>query len=50
MKKIIFIIGVSTERAQNSVDVAPAILYLASEYNGFITGATSAINGGVYNV
>jgi len=25
-------------------------LYLASEYDGFITGATLDINGGVYNM
>ena len=29
-------------------DVARAVAYLASEYDGFITGATLDINGGVY--
>jgi 3-oxoacyl-[acyl-carrier protein] reductase len=28
--------------------VARTILFLASEYDGFITGATIDINGGVY--
>ena len=31
-------------------DVARAVLFLASEYDGFITGATLDINGGVYNM
>ena len=35
-------------RAGNPEDVARAVLYLASEYDGFITGATIDINGGVY--
>lgn len=35
-------------RAGNSEDVARAIVFLASEYNGFISGATLDINGGVY--
>lgn len=35
-------------RAGNSEDVARAVAYLASEYDGFITGATLDINGGVY--
>lgn len=30
-------------------DVARAVVYLASEYDGFITGATLDINGGVYS-
>ncbi|KAA3625843.1 MAG: SDR family NAD(P)-dependent oxidoreductase [Bacteroidetes bacterium] len=38
------------KRAGNSDDVARAVLYLASEYDGFITGATLDINGGVYNM
>ena len=29
-------------------DVARAVAFLASEYDGFITGATLDINGGVY--
>ena len=28
--------------------VARAVVYFASEYDGFITGATLDINGGVY--
>ena len=35
-------------RAGNSEDVARAITFLASEYSGFISGATLDINGGVY--
>ena len=35
-------------RAGNPDDVARAVAYLASEYDGFITGATIDINGGVY--
>jgi len=35
-------------RAGNPDDVARAVLYLASEYDGFISGATLDINGGVY--
>jgi 3-oxoacyl-[acyl-carrier protein] reductase len=38
------------QRAGNPDDVARAVLYLASEYDGFITGATLDINGGVYNM
>ncbi|MDP5092595.1 MAG: glucose 1-dehydrogenase [Polaribacter sp.] len=38
------------QRAGNSDDVARAVLFLASEYDGFITGATLDINGGVYNM
>ena len=37
-------------RAGNAADVARAVLFLASEYDGFITGATLDINGGVYNM
>lgn len=37
-------------RAGNADDVARAVIYLASEYDGFITGATLDINGGVYNM
>ncbi|MBD5782019.1 SDR family oxidoreductase [Pelagicoccus sp. NFK12] len=36
------------ERAGNPDDVARAVLFLASEYDGFISGATLDINGGVY--
>jgi len=38
------------QRAGNANDVARAVLYLASEFDGFITGATLDINGGVYNM
>jgi 3-oxoacyl-[acyl-carrier protein] reductase len=42
--------GIPIQRAGNSADVARAVLFLASEYDGFITGATLDINGGVYNM
>ena len=42
--------GIPIQRAGNAADVARAVVYLASEYNGFITGATLDINGGVYNM
>ena len=42
--------GIPIQRAGNTDDVARAVLYLASEYDGFITGATLDINGGVYNM
>ena len=42
--------GIPIQRAGNADDVARAILYLASEYDGFISGATLDINGGVYNM
>lgn len=42
------IAGIPLSRAGNADDVARAVLYLASEYDGFITGATLDINGGVY--
>jgi 3-oxoacyl-[acyl-carrier protein] reductase len=35
-------------RAGNPADVARAVAFLASEYDGFITGATLDVNGGVY--
>jgi 3-oxoacyl-[acyl-carrier protein] reductase len=35
-------------KAGTPEDVARAVAFLASEYNGFITGATLDINGGVY--
>lgn len=44
------ITGIPIQRAGNADDVARAVLYLASEYDGFITGATLDINGGVYNM
>nr|WP_321222245.1 SDR family oxidoreductase [uncultured Psychroserpens sp.] len=42
--------GIPIQRAGNANDVARAVLYLASEFDGFITGATLDINGGVYNM
>lgn len=42
--------GIPIQRAGNAADVARAVTYLASEYDGFITGATLDINGGVYNM
>jgi len=41
--------GIPVGRAGNPEDVARAVTYLASEYDGFITGATLDINGGVYS-
>lgn len=40
--------GIPIGRAGEAEDVARAVAYLASEYDGFITGATLDINGGVY--
>ena len=42
--------GIPIQRAGNADDVARAVAYLGSEYDGFITGATLDINGGVYNM
>ena len=42
--------GIPIKRAGNADDVARAVMYLASEYDGFITGATLDINGGSYNM
>jgi 3-oxoacyl-[acyl-carrier protein] reductase len=36
------------KRAGNCEDVARAVAFLAGEYDGFITGATLDINGGIY--
>jgi len=36
-------------RAGNAYDVARAVVFLASEYDGFITGETLDVNGGVYS-
>jgi len=44
------ITGIPIQRAGNADDVARSVEYLASEYDGFITGATLDINGGVYNM
>jgi len=43
------IAGIPLGRAGSPEDVARAVAYLASEYDGFITGATLDINGGVYS-
>jgi 3-oxoacyl-[acyl-carrier protein] reductase len=45
-KKIIA--GIPLKRAGQCQDVARAVAFLANETNGFITGATIDINGGVY--
>lgn len=42
--------SIPIQQAGNADDVARAVEYLASEYDGFITGATLDINGGVYNM
>lgn len=42
--------SIPIQRAGSADDVARAVVYLASEYDGFITGATLDINGGVYNM
>lgn len=42
------IAGIPLGRAGTCEDVARAAAFLASEYDGFITGATLDINGGVY--
>jgi 3-oxoacyl-[acyl-carrier protein] reductase len=42
------IAGIPLGRAGNADDVARAAVYLAGEFDGFITGATLDINGGVY--
>lgn len=40
--------GIPLGRAGTLDDVARAVVFLASEYDGFVTGATLDINGGVY--
>ncbi|MBI4626162.1 MAG: SDR family oxidoreductase [Verrucomicrobia bacterium] len=40
--------GIPIGRGGNADDVARAAVFLASEFDGFITGATLDINGGVY--
>jgi 3-oxoacyl-[acyl-carrier protein] reductase len=42
------ITGIPLGRAGTTDDVARAVVFLASEFDGFITGATLDINGGVY--
>ena len=41
--------SIPLQRAGNPEDVARAVTFLASEYDGFITGETIDINGGVYS-
>jgi 3-oxoacyl-[acyl-carrier protein] reductase len=41
--------GIPLGRAGNVNDIARAIVFLASEYDGFMTGATLDINGGIYS-
>lgn len=40
--------GIALGRAGDVEDIARSVVFLASEYDGFITGATIDINGGVY--
>src|SRR5690606_22684910 len=40
--------GIPLKRAGTTADVARAVVFLASELDGFVTGATLDINGGVY--
>jgi 3-oxoacyl-[acyl-carrier protein] reductase len=40
--------GIPLARAGDVDDIARPVVFLASEYDGFITGATLDINGGVY--
>jgi 3-oxoacyl-[acyl-carrier protein] reductase len=42
------IAGIPLGRAGSPEDVARTVAFLASEYDGFITGATLDVNGGVY--
>lgn len=42
------IAGIPLGRAGSPSDVARAVAFLAGEYDGFITGATLDVNGGVY--
>lgn len=42
------IAGIPLARGGNADDVARAALFLASEFDGFITGATLDVNGGIY--
>ena len=43
------IAGIPLGRAGNPGDVAHAAVFLAEQFDGFITGATLDINGGVYS-
>ena len=40
--------GIPLGRGGSAEDIARPVVYLASEFDGFITGATLDINGGVY--
>lgn len=40
--------GIPVGRAGSPEDVARAVAYFASEYDGFVSGATLDLNGGVY--
>ena len=40
--------GIPLGRGGRAADIARAAVFLASEYDGFITGATLDINGGIY--
>lgn len=42
------IAAIPLKRAGDTEDVSRAVLFLAAEYDGFITGVTLDINGGVY--
>ncbi|MEO7598730.1 MAG: SDR family oxidoreductase, partial [Opitutus sp.] len=42
------IAGIPLGRAGTPEDVARAVVFLAAEWNGFITGATLDVNGGVW--
>lgn len=42
--------GIPLGRAGTSEDVARTITFLASEYDGFISGATIDVNGGIYRM
>ena len=42
--------GIPIQKAGAPEDVARAVVYLASEYDGFISGATLDINGGTYTM
>lgn len=43
------IAGIPLGRAGNAEDIARTVLFFASEFDGFITGATLDINGGVWS-